>query len=747
MATIVMASSARATKLDGSVRSRAFAFLEKLQENDAAPGLHVEPIQQSADPRVRTGRVDQAYRAVMFRLDAGGEPHYVIHGIYMHDDAIALAKRLRLSVNPVNGLPSFAEVEPVAATPASAPPVEPATTSEMPALAPPAGEPAAQPPPAQPPADDTLPEPVLVRAPAPPPLRTSGVTLEQLTGRLGVPADVAEAALSADDEELQALVERHEGWLGLMLLDLATGASAEDVVESMGLEPSSSTGDADADVIASLSRPASKAQFTIIEDDEELRRVIEQEDFEAWRVFLHPNQRQWVDKSTNGAFRLSGGAGTGKTVVVVHRARALARRAPSARILVTTYTRNLAASLESSLVALDPSVRRSSRLGDVGVATLGVDRVAYQVLGNAPDGGRAAAAEVLGEGYGDLQGRSPDSRWRDVLASTSTDLPPSIAHESFMAAEYATVVLPHRITDEAGYLRVRRPGRGTALDRARRRQVWALVEAYRTQGRMSGQLDFGETAAVAATQLERTGPVVDHVLVDEGQDLQPAHWQLLRACVAAGQDDLFIAEDSHQRIYGPKLTLSRFGINIVGRSRRLTLNYRTTAQNLRYAMGVLEGGQYEDLEGGGESSLYRSARSGPAPRVVQAGGLGAQLEETATAVRGWLEQGVRARTIAVLVRDGRTRTTVARALGERRVRAHAVDRDVPPSDRVLVMTRQRSKGLEFSRVVLFDGGPAAWMEQAWARLDDAERADAELRDRSTTYVAATRARDELVVIE
>lgn len=734
MPTIVMSSSARPSKLDGSVRSKAFAFLEKLQESDATPGLHVEPMQQAADPRVRTGRVDQFYRAVMFRLDAGGEPHYVIHGIYAHDEAIALARRLRLSVNPVNGLASFAETDPPAAPPV-VPEERPAALTEPPPVTAPADEPEAPPS-----------EPVLVRAPEPPPLRASGVTLEQLTGRLGVPQDVAEAALAADDEGLQELVERHPGWLGLMLLDLATGASVDDVVTSMGIEPPSAAGDTDADVLASLSRPASKAQFTIVEDDAELRRVLEQGDFDAWRVFLHPNQRAWVDKRTNGPFRLSGGAGTGKTVVVVHRARALARRSPSARILMTTYTRNLAASLEASLLRLDPAVPRTRHLGEAGVATLGVDQVAFAVLREAEDGGAAAVKAVLGEGYGELSGRAPSTRWREVLAATATDLPAAVATEGSLAAEYATVVLANRITDEAAYLRVRRPGRGTALDRARRRGVWALVEAYRAQGRMSGQLDFGETAAVAAAHLEANGPLVDHVLVDEGQDLQPAHWQLLRALVAEGQDDLFIAEDSHQRIYGPKLTLSRYGIGIVGRSRRLTLNYRTTAQNLRYAMSVLEQGQYEDLEGEGEVAAYRSARRGPAPRVLNPGGLGARLDATADVVRGWLKQGEPAGTIAVLVQDGQTRNRVARGLSERGLRAHPVDTDAPPADRTLIMTRHRSKGLEFSRVVLFGTGPSAYLQGEWARLDATERADAELRDRSTTYVAATRARDELVVV-
>jgi superfamily I DNA/RNA helicase len=120
---------------------------------------------------------------------------------------------------------------------------------------------------------------------------------------------------------------------------------------------------------------------------------------------------------------------------------------------------------------------------------------------------------------------------------------------------------------------------------------------------------------VAAAYLEMQGPLVDHVLVDEGQDLSPVHWQMLRALVAPGPDDLFLAEDSHQRIYSSPVVLGRYGIRIVGRSRRLTLNYRTTAQNLRNALGILEGGSYV-----GPTSTWRrtqrrpvTARHGPVP--------------------------------------------------------------------------------------------------------------------------------------
>lgn len=736
MPMLVMTSMRR---LDGSLKAKAMTFLQKLAADDTTPGLHVEPINGAADSRVRTGRVDQSYRAVMFRLDSGGECTYVIHDVFAHDDAIAVAKKIVLSVNPVNGLPQIAEAKPSPA-PAPRPSVErvaPVSSVE------PAGPTA--------PVESTV--PVEPAAPAVPLLARLGIATEDLTDTLGIPPDVAvEAAAVTDDDALIALAQRHEGWLGLMLVELGAGEPVASIAEKFQLEPAPATGDADTDVLVSLQRPAAQAQFAFVRGQEELRQVIDSGDFGAWRVFLHPAQRRYVQKVFSGPFRLSGGAGTGKTVVAVHRARALTRRSSEARIVLTTFTRNLAESLRESVVQLDPSIRLVD-LGGAGIAVASIDSIAATVLKQAGADVGPAVSAVLGEARTDVSHRVPRERWRGV-AATPTDLPASLANETFLAAEYDTVVLPSRVTTEADYLRVRRAGRGTALGRAQRKEVWRLVEVYRAQNRVDGALDYGEAAAIAAAYLEGTGgqprPVADHVLVDEGQDLKPAHWQLLRALVAPGSDDLFIAEDSHQRIYGPKTVLGRYGIKIVGRSQRLTLNYRTTAQNLGYAMSVLEGGEYVDLEDAAEVTRYRSARSGPAPVVREATSITDELEIMAETVRGWLsmEDAGAPETIAVLVPDGRSRERVVHGLGERGVSVRAVDRDQAGTGRPLVMTMHRAKGLEFSKVVLADaGGQGGAGRVRIAAMDDAERADAELRQRSLTYVAATRARDELVVVE
>ena len=140
--------------------------------------------------------------------------------------------------------------------------------------------------------------------------------------------------------------------------------------------------------------------------------------------------------------------------------------------------------------------------------------------------------DVLGEERSAPTGAHRRQPVAETVESTGTSLPHELANETFLAAEYALVVLPNKVHDEADYLRVRRPGRGVALDRAKRAAVWALIAAYRAQSRIDGSLDFAEAAAVAAAYLATlTDRPADHVLVDEGQDLSPSHWQLLRALV------------------------------------------------------------------------------------------------------------------------------------------------------------------------------------------------------------------------
>jgi superfamily I DNA/RNA helicase len=722
MPTIIM--SKPANKLEPSLKKKAYAFLEKLSEDDTSPGLHIEPTTNSADDKVRTGRVDQSFRAVLFRVPGADQPVYVFYGIWPHDEAIAVARKTRLTVNPVNGVTEITTVAEAPVPPVAAP---------LPASL------------------RSVPTPVVVA----PLLVNLGLDRKDLVDVLGIDESLAARALDAVDENaLMALAENAVGWQGLALLDLATGASVAEVQDqlSLGERPAvEAASDADR-LVEGLRHPAARMSFAWIENNAELRRVIEGGDFSAWRVFLHPEQRKYARRSYSGPFRLSGGAGTGKTVVLLHRTRMLARQAPDSRILLTTFTANLADQIRADLDRLDPSLPKAAGLGSPGVAVYGIDAVASAVLRSAGADAAVDAEAVLSVATTALLSRTLGTAWNEALDAAGQELPAALRSPAFLAAEYAQVVLPNRITSREAYYKVRRPGRGVALDRAKRAAVWEVIEAYRAQARIGGTVDFAEAATIAAAYLQRTasaggGYVADHVLVDEGQDLGPAHWQLIRALAGEQADDLFIAEDSHQRIYGQRTVLSQFGIRIVGRSQRLTLNYRTTAQNLGYAISVLEGAAYVDLESGEESTAgYRSARSGPVPVLIPCTTLTEELDRTAELISRWVAESDAPETIAVLVREQRQRDRLVSGLAERGVTIRAVDREHIKPGQPVAMTMHRAKGTEFSRVLLFGVDQGAiprplrdeqYAEDTWA--------DALLRERSLLYVAATRARDELAL--
>lgn len=727
MPTIIM--SKPASKLEPSLKKKAYAFLEKLGEDDTSPGLHIEPIVNSVDDKVRTGRVDQSFRAVLFRVPSKGEPMYVFYGIWPHDEAITVAKKTRLTVNPVNGV---TEITTVADAPTPAPPPAPAA----PAV------------PARPPAVPAQPAPV-------PLLVGLGLDRKTLVDVLGIDETLADRALAATDENaLMTLAENAIEWQGLALLDLATGLSVAEVQDklSLGERPAVEAATGADLLVEGLRHPAAQMSFAWIENNAELRRVIEGGDFGAWRVFLHPEQRKYAKRSYSGPFRLSGGAGTGKTVVLLHRTRMLASREPGSPILLTTFTTNLADQMRTDLDRLDPALPKAAGLGSPGVCVLGIDAVASAVLRQAEADIAADAEAVLGASTTQVLGRTPGTAWRDALDAVGGTLPAALRSPAFFAAEYAHVVLANQITSREAYYKVRRPGRGVALDRAKRSAVWDVIETYRAQARIAGSIDFPEAATIAAAHLRRTASatgqyLVGHVLVDEGQDLGPGHWQLLRALVGEHADDLFIAEDSHQRIYGQRTTLSQFGIRIVGRSQRLTLNYRTTAQNLHYAINVLEGGAYLDLESGQEStSGYRSARSGPVPLLIPCATLTEELDRAADLIRAWITETDAPETIAILVREQRQRDRLVSGLAERGVTVRAVDREHIKPGQPVAMTMHRAKGTEFSKVLLFGIDQSAiprplrdeqYAEEAWT--------DALLRERSLLYVAATRARDQLAL--
>lgn len=768
--------------------------IKKLEEDSSRAGSHVETIRNCKDPRVRTAKVNQQYRLVLFDLG----DRFVLHGVYDHDDAYRIAQRVYLRVNEASqllevrdgnadgggdgdgttgeGVVPVEEVNSRAAQIAAQMVAEHEAERQARAQDAEAQDAAGAQAPTIGPADVGQSEVAQAAEPKGPVLHVSA---EELHDELGIDARVARWAVAVDDvEQLLDMAQKLPSWQGSALLDLATDDSL-DLVRARYTLPTregrpaparpigsdEDTPSATEDVQLSLDLGAEVAGFRLMENDEELASILEQKNFGRWRVFLHPEQREYVDKATNGPFRLNGGAGTGKTVVLVHRAVRLVKQGP-ARIVLTTFTRNLADALGDQVKELDSSAPRARALGRPGIFVKGVDQIAHEVLA-ASHQIVPAMTTVLGWSTTSRPGprQATAKAWKDAVRAAGTGLDSRLQSEKFFESEYAEVILPQHLTTEQAYLRAPRAGRGTKLGRKQRKAVWAVIAQYREDGARAEEIDFAETATVAAEALDLDaaqgrGRPADHVLVDEGQDLNPPQWQLMRALVAEGKDDLFIAEDAHQRIYGNRIVLKRYGINIQGRSRRLRLNYRTTEQNLHFALSVLEGGDYSlsEIEDGQfdgapeELGEYRSARSGPAPVLIGADSVADEYENVAHLVTEWTreleEEGLSPADLGLLTRSKYERQQLVRALDERKIAVEVVDRNEPRGNVPRVMTLHRSKGMEFARVILFgvssDSVPAKLRGYDYDDNDEAAT-DAELRERSLLYVGASRGRDRLAV--
>lgn len=738
---------------DPSIAGKVQATLQKLMTDSTTNGLHVEPIKNPADDRVRTARVDLGYRMVLFDLGQW----YLAYGVYSHDDAYVVAQKIYARVNPTSG---FAEIRDglADASRSQSFPEKTLSDSELKALV------------------DARAAELLARQQSEEEVEKplESWSAAELVTTLGVDEEVAAVAVDRTTDELVAFLGQLGDWQADALMDLATGTPLAEVKAAYTVSGDSQGGTAvgipsDSSAIArAATAEGAQSQFRLISDDKALAEALSSGDFESWRLFLHPDQREFVNKRTNGPFRLSGGAGTGKTVVLIHRAVRLAKQNPNARILVVSYTRNLVEMIREQIRSLDSSAALVPSPGRPGICVMTLDQVSRRVLEDAAGTETLSGAmeSVLGWGIQQHpQYRSApahqESPWDSALDSAGDDLPENLRSSYFFQSEYQEVILPRRITDEVGYLRVARPGRGTRLGRAQRRAVWEVVAQYRKEALATRAIDWDEGAAVSAAVLTRGSEprtYADHVLIDEGQDFSPTRWQLARALVASGPDDLFIAEDANQRIYGNKIVLGRYGIEIRGRARRLRLNYRTTEQNLRLALGVLAGGDYDldeseegatDLEShGGER--YLSSRVGPVPELIRATDLADEYDRAAALLNRWSEEleqgGLATNTLGVLTRTKRERDHLVRALGERGVSATPVDKQDIPASGPAVMTLHRAKGTEFARVLLFGVSESSIPKFfTGSNYDHQAQEENQLRERSLLYVGATRARDMLAI--
>jgi mRNA-degrading endonuclease RelE of RelBE toxin-antitoxin system len=679
------------SELPKAQQKKAREFTEKFRADPKHPSINYERIHDMRDDKVRTVRIDQTYRAIVIHPPEGDV--FLLVWVDHHDEAMAWARNKRFDVHPTTGSLQVYEVrERAEAAPAKA---EPADESKVPKGRLLAGTSH----------DDLMilgvPEPLLpaVRA-----LRTE-VDLEELLPYL--PREAADALF------LLAAGETPDG----VLAELERTRAEKVKVDVKDFEKA-------------LERPDSKAKFKVVENEQELLDMLSKP-LELWRIFLHPSQRKLVEWDVGGPIRVLGGAGTGKTVVAMHRARHLAKQHagnPDAKILLTTYTRNLACDIDRALDSLCGDERRA-------IEVTNLHKWANQFL-------RSKGVRFIL-----VQDGQERELWKEAVQESELDLP-----QAFFEEEWKFVVQAQDILDRETYFKAKRTGRGTALSRKQKAEVWKVMEAYRSALERRGLLEQDDVIREARLYLEQNPGSLPYIAVvaDEVQDFRVADLRLLRAMVAEGRNDLFVVGDAHQRIYRHKASLGACGINIRGRSRRLRINYRTTERIRNFAVALLEGVAVDDLDEGLDSVKgYHSLRAGVDPVVKSFPNQDAEGRFIIEQVKAWLEKRpsreicIAARTNE-LVRDVYGPTLEKAGIGHVVVKSEA-EEDL--GEGIRLSTMHRMKGLEFPCVIMaaFNEGVVPLRLSDQTLGDEASTEDHEQSERCLAHVAATRARDELVV--
>ncbi len=552
-------------KLPKKIQDKVVVFQRKFRENNTTNGIHFEPIAQFKDSSLRTARVDDNYRAVIGVLD--GDNYWLLY-VADHVNAYRWGMNKRFAWNENTHACQVITVE--------------EKTEEV-----------------------VVPSGMTVVS-----AFFTGVPQEKLL-KIGVPQECVANVLAIQSlDDLDALENTLPEDAYENIFNIMDGESIDTIIAS--IEEGQAHGDSD-----KLLSDNNKRCFVELTDDDALQRIIEQ-GMDKWQIFLHPSQRKLVDADYKGTMKVSGGAGTGKTIAAIHRLKHLCE-APDVNVLFTTYTRTLSENLAESIEKLGIAKQKYTLKN--------IDRVLLDT----------AEKYKVKDGYRvlDYSGDEESLRlWREVLESEVTEF-----DEQFLYDEYIDVIVYYGNKDAKQYMLQPRVGRTKALSRKQRIEIWKLVEKYvalKQQRKLVDRLElFNDTTNYLK---ENNIHPYTHVIADEFQDFSNPELKFLRALVAEGRNDLFLTGDPMQRIYtGRRINFGEAGINVRGvRSQKLKINYRTTEPIKRAAVSVVKGIDYDDMDGGKENmnGYVSLIHEGEVPQYQMVDDANAEVEQ----VMEWIKE-------------------------------------------------------------------------------------------------------------
>ena len=659
--------------LPRQIQGKVTEFMNKFRNNPTSSGINYEKLNACQDKKMCSVRIDDTYRGIVVRQPETGV--YLLLWVDHHDEAYAWAKNKKCEVNPKTGA---IQIYDLIVTPQVIPTAQDFMLfSEV--------------------SDNDLIE--------------LGLPKEMLSFVRGISdaADFYEKKSSFPADAFESL-----SWL-------VEGFPVDDFIkqEQDGGEVSGSLADA-------LDSPETLKSFVVVDGEEELRRIMA-EPLEKWRVFLHPTQRKIVNKNYSGAARVLGRAGTGKTVVAMHRAKHLAATLKDKeRILFTTYTANLASDIRDNL-------RKICTLEELRkIDVINLDAWVAQFLRE-----HGYSAEII---YDDKVAKI----WDDAVAANdfSGEFP-----VSFYEDEYNRIVVAQEAFSLEKYIKASRTGRGTRLDRKKRMQIWTVFEAYQNMMKEQKVRDINTAMYECRMLITKSSSETryKHVIVDEGQDLSVNGFRLLRAI--AGEEhnnDIFIVGDAHQRIYKNKAALSKCGINVCGRSSILRINYRTTEEIRKSAFALLNGISFDDLDVDFDTGDHcQSLTHGKAPQVLRFGNANEEFDAVLKEIKALIGGGVSAKNICLVARTHKLLDDYIAQLTTNGMRCYEIKgnkADDRGLDGIRVATMHRVKGLEFQYIFVVAANKRIIpLASAIDHTDAVSEQETTTAEKCLLYVALTRA--------
>ncbi|HEY6874207.1 MAG TPA: 3'-5' exonuclease [Geobacteraceae bacterium] len=661
-------------KLTGEEQKAVKTTAFDLQMNSANPGMSFHKLDKARDKNFWSVRVSSDLRIIVHKTSESLLLCFVGH----HDPAYQWAERRKLETHPKTGAAQLVEIR--------------ETVQEI-----------------------TIPRYVEAVISVQPKLPLFAHVSEDALLGYGVPEEWLADVRQANEDTLLILAEHLPGEAAEALLDLATGVTPQ-VPQPM--EPG--TGPFD--------HPDAQRRFRVMNNVEELELALEYP-WEKWTVFLHPAQRQLVERDYSGPARVSGSAGTGKTIVALHRAVFLTRNNPDARVLLTTFSDTLASALRTKLRRLIGSEPRLGERLDVHAMNAIGLRLYELNFGRAQVAIRETVNQLLAEAAASIEGQR--------------------FSQHFLWTEWDQVVDAWQLDSWESYRDVTRLGRKTRLPEQQRRLLWSIFEQVRSTLLSRKLITTADMFTRLANRLAQSKhPPFDFCVVDEAQDINVAQLRFLAALGGGRPNSLFFAGDLGQRIFQQPFSWKGLGIDIRGRSRTLRINYRTSHQ-IRMQADRLLGPELSDVDGNTEERRgTTSVFNGPAPTIEALDTPEKEMEAVGKWLADRIREGIKPHEIGVFVRSATELDRACDAVEQAGLDLKVLDEHVETTaGQVSISTMHLAKGLEFRAVVVMacDDEIIPLQERIETVADDADLQEVYDTERHLLYVACTRARDHLLV--